>query len=493
LATIYISRVLKAGILALGLFYLCSLLWLFSKRLVYPYELDWIEGGMLTSVMQILDGHNLYSAPSITYVPFIYAPVFFYLSALAAKILGASLLTLRLVSAVATLVSLATIILIVRGETKSWFWGCVSAGLFAGLYPATRFWFDLARVDSVFLMFFLLFLFSLRHSNTLRWQILSGVFLSLTVLTKQNGAVMCLPILAVYFLFQWRSRLALPLTFVLVYGGLSLAFILSSGGWYTYYSYTLIASKPNFWLSYSFFEFIKDFMVPHISVAALFSLFLFPLWFFRGSKERLFLWLAVFVSTLITSYLAKSNVGGVNNVVIPTFAICCILFGVGVSEMLAFLRPRRYHALFEIGFCLLVLFQLGQVVYNPVLSIPSLDDYRSGTKAVKFIKKFDGDVYVPNSAIALMAGKKTFAHPSAIWEVLISQGNSSAKDILESELKKAVDAKTFDAIVILPLYQYFPDPDLQQNYALDSTRYILVDADWHEKALVYLVRQLPKK
>jgi hypothetical protein len=493
LATIYISRILKAGILGLGLFYLCSLLWLFSKRLVYPYELDWIEGGMLTSVIQILDGHNLYSAPSITYVPFIYAPVFFYLSALTAKILGASLLTLRLVSVIATLVSLGTIVLIVWGETKSWFWGLASAGLFAGLYPATRLWFDLARVDSVFLMFFLLFLFSLRRGNALHWQILTGIFLSLTILTKQNGMSMCLPILAVYFLFKWRNRLALPLTFAFVYGVLSLAFILSSDGWYIYYSYTLIASKPNFWLSYSFFDFIRDFIIPNISVAALLSLFVFPIWFFRGSKERLLLWLSIFISTVVTSYLAKSNVGGVNNTVIPTFAICSILFGVGASELMTFFRPSRYHAFAEVGFCILALFQLGQVVYNPLLLIPSPENYRDGTKAVKFIKKFDGDVYIPNSAIALIAGKKTFAHPSAVWEILASQGNSSAKEILESELKKAVDTKLFDAIVILPLYNYFPDLDLRQNYTTDRTNYILVDNDWHEKAQVYLFRKPPKK
>ncbi len=65
---IYIKRALKAGILILSVYYLLSLLWLFSKQITYPYEIDWIEGGMLTSVMQILDGHNFYAAPSVTYV-----------------------------------------------------------------------------------------------------------------------------------------------------------------------------------------------------------------------------------------------------------------------------------------------------------------------------------------------------------------------------------------------------------------------------------------
>jgi 4-amino-4-deoxy-L-arabinose transferase-like glycosyltransferase len=486
---IYIKRALKIGIFLLGIYSLLSLLWLFSKRLVYPYEIDWIEGGMLTSVLQILDGHNLYVQPSITYVPFLYAPVFFYLAAFVAKIFGASLLALRLVSVIATLTSLALIVLIVFGETKSWFWGFVSASLFAGLYPQTRFWFDLARVDSVFVMFFLFFLFSLRRGNSLPWQIAAGIFASMTILTKQNGLTMCLPIIATYFLFDWRRRLALPITFALVFGSISLAFILSSDGWYTYYCYGLALSQPNNWISYTFLDFINGFILPYLSIAALLSLFVFPLWFSQKSKdkERLLLWLVIFASTIITSYVAKSNVGGVNNVVIPTFAVFALLFGICAAEVSKVLQvgSNRYRITAEICFCLLALFQLVQVIYNPLLYMPSFDSYQNGSRALKLVKKFDGNVYVPNSSISLMAGKRTFAHPSAIWDVLNSGGGSRGKDILESNLQQAVDARLFDAIFILPSFDYFPD--LQKYYVLDHSKYFLVDDTWKEKANIYVL------
>ena len=162
-AQILVRKILMAGILALGALYVWGLLWLFSQRLVYPYELDWVEGGMLAAVIEILKGHSLYVEPTISYVPFVYAPLYFYISALVAKIVAPGLLALRLVSVISTLVSLLMIVLIVKGETKSWFWGVVSASLFAGLYPATKYWFDLARVDSLFLMFFLMFLYALRQ------------------------------------------------------------------------------------------------------------------------------------------------------------------------------------------------------------------------------------------------------------------------------------------------------------------------------------------
>lgn len=487
MAITYLKRILQMVILGFGLFYLFSLLWLFSKRLVYPYELDWIEGGMLTSVIHILDGNNLYTAPSIHYVPFVYAPIFFYFSAIVAKILGASLLTLRLVSAVASLVSLGTIVLIVWGETKSWFWGLASAGLFAGLYPATRFWFDLARVDSVFLMFFLLFLWSIRRGSSLRWQVLAGIFLTLTILTKQNGMTMCLPILAVYCLFEWRKRMVLPGIFVLLYTILTLIFVFSSNGWYVYYCFTLAFSKPNDWQVYPFLDFIHNFLASNIPIALVLSLSLFPLWFSRAAQERFILWLVALVGTIATSYLAKANLGGVNNVVMPTFAILSILCGIAAHELVLRLHNSRYHALAEIGICLLIVLQLGQLAYNPFSNLPSSDAYKNGVKALKWIKKFDGNVYLPNSPIALMAGKETFAHPSAVWDVFSSERDSLAKDILADELNHAVESKLFDAIVVLPAYNYFPG--IEKNYEIDKTPYILVDTVWYEKASVYILKK----
>lgn len=482
-----LQRILKTGILLFGFFYVGALLWLFSKRIVYPYELDWIEGGLLGGVAQILAGHNLYSAPSMEYVPFLYAPGFFYTSALVANFFGLSLLALRLVSALASLVSLLAIALIVFRETKSWFWALVSAGLFAGLYPASRFWFDMARVDALFVMFFLLFLLSLQGGNSKGWQVAAGVFAAFTILTKQNGLTMCLPIMAIYFIFNWKSRLILPLTFALVFGGISLALILSSDGWYIFYCYTMTLLKPNIRVSYSIFDFINDFIVANTLIAALLSLLALALPFFRGAKERAWFWLVVFLSTTITSYVAKANVGAVNNVVMPTFAVFSILFGVCLAEMLNRLQgsSRSYRAAASVFFCLLGLVQLGQVFYDPSVYLPALDDYRNGERALRLAKKFDGDVYLPNSVIALMAGKAPFAHPSAIWDVLHTQDDVPAKTLLEGELKKAVSDQRFDAIVILPGFDFFPD--LQKYYIHDQARYILLDDNWKEKADVYIL------
>ena len=487
LAQTSITKLLMAGILMLSAFYVSGLLWLFSQRLVYPYELDWVEGGMLTSVIEILKGHGLYVEPTISYVPFVYAPIYFYVSALVAKIVGGSLLALRLVSIIASLVSLMMIVLIAAGETKSWFWGFVSAGLLAGLYPASGYWFDLARVDSLFLMFFLIFLYTLRRGDTLFWQISAGVFASLAILTKQAGLTMCLPIIAVYFLLDWRHRLAPPLTTLVVYGGVSLAFILSSDGWYTYYCFSLLLSEPAPETILSFFDFAEAFIVPNILIATVLSILVFLIWFFRNSKDQLFIWLTVLVSTIITSYAGKAKVGGVSNAIIPTFAIFSLFLGVSIPEFLNKLQslPKQYYGVAEIGLCVLVIFQMTQVIYKPWRHAPSPDNYRDGEKALQIVKKFDGNVYIPNSAISLMAGKSTFAHPSAIWEVVHSRVESKGKDLLENDIQNAIDTHLFEAVIVIPYIDYFPD--LQTSYVLDKSRYILVDENWHEKADIYVL------
>ena len=400
------------------------------------------------------------------------------------------MLALRLVSAVASLVSFGAIASIVFGETKSWFWGLASAGFFAGLYPASRFWYDLARVDSVFVMFFLLFLFSLLRTNSIRWQMAAGIFAALTLLTKQNGLLMCVPVIGLYFLFDWKRRWVLPVTFTLVYGLISLALILSTSGWYLYYCFTMVFLKPTVRMDYKVFDFIQSFIFPYTSGAALSGLFVIPFLFLHGKKERSLLWLVILSGVFVTSYLAKANIGGVNNVVIPTFAILSLLFGMGLAEISTKLqaKPARARAIAEIFFCILAVLQLVQIIYNPSVAMPPFEDYLTGSKALKFVKKFDGNVYLPNSSVLLMAGKKSFAHPSAIWDVLHSDPDLPGRDILLGELKTAVASHLFDAIVIMPGFEDLPD--LPTYYVHDRSKYFLLDDYWKEKADVYV---LPEK
>src|SRR5438105_4687446 len=88
-------------------------------RVVFPFPFDGLEPGALQEVARVRAGQPLYVAPTLDYVPQIYGPVYFYLSAALASILGSDLVGLRLVSLLASLGSIALVILLVRGETGS--------------------------------------------------------------------------------------------------------------------------------------------------------------------------------------------------------------------------------------------------------------------------------------------------------------------------------------------------------------------------------------
>ena len=135
-----------AGLVAIGAYLFVAL-----SRLTYPFALEWLEGNSLVEVHRILAGQPLYPAPTAGYVPDGYPPLYFAVSAAAARVLGVSYLPLRLVSLLSSLACFALLARLVQRETGSIAAGTGAAGLFAATYFATDTWFDVGRVDSLFL------------------------------------------------------------------------------------------------------------------------------------------------------------------------------------------------------------------------------------------------------------------------------------------------------------------------------------------------------
>ena len=65
---------IPAVVMALGV--LGLLVRTVSKRIAYPYDLEWMEGGMLAHAARVADGQSLYVSPSLDFIPFIYPPLY---------------------------------------------------------------------------------------------------------------------------------------------------------------------------------------------------------------------------------------------------------------------------------------------------------------------------------------------------------------------------------------------------------------------------------
>ena len=60
-------------------------------RIRYPYELEWIEGGILQHVQRVVAGKPLYVPPTLEWTPLIYGPLYYYVSAAAVRAMGEAL------------------------------------------------------------------------------------------------------------------------------------------------------------------------------------------------------------------------------------------------------------------------------------------------------------------------------------------------------------------------------------------------------------------
>jgi 4-amino-4-deoxy-L-arabinose transferase-like glycosyltransferase len=431
---------LRYVLLAISVWYLLVYFYMVYYRIQYPFELEWIEGGLLGEVQRIVNGQAVYTAPSLEFVPFIYPPLFFYLSALVSQLFGATFFSLRLVSFLASLISFACIFLTVIEETGNKFIALTSVCFFAAAFRVTGAWMDIARVDSLFVALLFLFIYFIRHSNSTQAFILAGFFAALALLTKQTALVMCIPVIGYAFLKDWKRTLILIITAVVIAGGVTLAFNLSSDGWYAYYVFELLNYQTE-WLGIS--EFIKFWprdLLSHGAIALAFSLFyFFKLW--RNQKAQLFG--VIFMSILAGTYMSRMKLGGYDNVLLPLFGIMAILMGLGSYQVLGVIREQK-----ESGVYLVLIVQMAILFYYPISQIPTSEDLKAGQEFVQYLSSLDGRVYILDHPYLLtLAGKPGYAHNSATWDILRAREENRGKTILEAELSQALKNQVFSVII----------------------------------------------
>lgn len=134
---------------AIGVAAIAACLYTIFGRLGYACELEWMTGAVFDSVERIRAGQPLYTAPTMEWTPFMYPPLYFWLVARLMDVLPFHLAA-RSLSIVATLVQAACVwrLAVHHGARRTW---CIIAvGVFAAVFADTSFWYDLERVDSLF-------------------------------------------------------------------------------------------------------------------------------------------------------------------------------------------------------------------------------------------------------------------------------------------------------------------------------------------------------
>jgi 4-amino-4-deoxy-L-arabinose transferase-like glycosyltransferase len=436
----------RLAVLGLAAYYVLSFVAVAAVRLRYPYALEWIEGGMLDEVRWGLAGHSLYVRPSVEYVPFIYNPLYFWIGAGLAKVLGASLLTLRLVSLASALGALGLLYALVVEETGERAMGLLAAGLYAGTFQVTQQFMDIARVDSLFVLLTLAPLYVLRRWPTTGGRVVAAVLLVLCFLAKQNGLLVAAPM--VLFVLRDAARGAttpaerlrgVPFAAIVVGGIAGSAWVLdaTSDGWYRYFAFELPQGHPivkGLWVDYWTSDLMGTFACA--CVGAVFVL-LGPGAMPGRTRE---LWAAALAGVLLSSWAGRLHDGGWSNVLMPAYAMLAAMLALALHGATTLARAAQGAVArrLEVVAALVALLQLLVLVYDPRRALPSAKDEAAGDQVVATLRAAPGDTFTPtDSYLAALAGKPPHLHEMAVRDVLRGP-QSETQRVLHDAIRDAL-------------------------------------------------------
>jgi len=427
---------------ALGAF-----LYITSKRVGYPFDLEWCESPDLHIVQRILQGKAVYAAPSMEFVSFAYTPFYFYISALSSLPLGLSYLPLRMVSLTASLCTVSLIFLFVKRETGNRLWSCIAAGLFAATNGILSGWFDLARVDALFVALLMASIYVLRfHGASGPSAVLAGLLLFLTWFTKQSVAGIIPPLMLYLLVIRPRYTLIMGAVFLSAVMVSTLVLDGISDGWFLFYSFDLLRHHkllPEQWLGY-WQDGVFGATAPMMTGAILFVIA--QGW--CGAKDRLF-YPALLAGLLGGCWMSRLHQGSAINSLLPLYAFAAIMFAISIYRLLRWSarfsgnRQLAVHA----AACMFVAVQFCMLRYSPGEYIPPEKSREEGAAFVHLLAALKETVYIPcNTSFALLAGKAPYADFVPTWDILRTDDKETV-ELLSGLLRDSFCKGTFQVVI----------------------------------------------
>jgi hypothetical protein len=395
-----------------------------------------MESAMMTSIWRLGQGKPLYSAPTLQWVPFLYAPLFFHISALAAKFTGFTYVAPRLVSIIATFGAFGLIYAFVRRETGSHAPALIAVGLYAAMYPVVQGWFDVGRVDSLSVFFFLAALYCTRWMNPL---VAAAVWI-LAFQTKQS----VLPFALVAFLPDWqrprRMFVGIASISALAYASVYLSNRFS-GGWYSFYVFG-VARQLRFQPRLAAMYLPHDLLEPlGIAIALIgVALVIMPVQW----RERKASFYAILTLVVVGGIgFVRAHDGANVNALMPVYAWLAVLFGLAIHRLLTWCDTVRTPLPAAVVW-LFVAVQLASHVYLPGRFKISADAIAYRTSFLDAVRAYPGDVWLANHSFdSILAGKPLHAEMDSLDASL-----SSGYGPVVEELQKDYTTQSFSAVIL---------------------------------------------
>ena len=227
------SRLAFLLVLAAASFHLTVFLSVALGRLRYPFEVEFLEGLTIDYARTLLSGGNLYAPPSLHFAPHWYPPLHYVVCLPALWLSGWELSGARLVSILSGLGAAALGVVAVRRLGASWTAGLASVAVVFAYYPASNYWYDLARVDSLQTFFVDGRPGALGQGRCAALASVArggATLLVLAVFTKQTSVVLCAASLLFFVLARDGPRQRTLLAALVTLGGLGGLALLTAYG-----------------------------------------------------------------------------------------------------------------------------------------------------------------------------------------------------------------------------------------------------------------------
>ena len=415
------------------------------QRLPYPYDLEWMEGGILVHASRIADGSGIYVPPSLDFIPFLYTPLYPGLLALLQPFVGISYQVARGISflSILGLVGLcfgAVVPRVDRRDRKAAVaGGIIATGFFCATYPWVDGWYDIARGDTLFLLMAAggVTAASAWARTSWGWRgharvAMAGALLALSFFCKQTGIFFVAAGGAIVLVKNWRRVPAYVAAAGAVGLGGTALLQRVTGGWFWIYAFkvhqTHDCNSDRFWHGFS--EMLGKFPLMTATIALGLVLVAATAIVRRRlprSAEPLLVWTWVLLVGLVVGSVGIATQWSHRNAYIPAMFTGAVAAGAALPAILGTLtellgeRPRAREMAHAGAMLVLAALVVDLALFqrwSPARFVPKARDRAAGAALVDQIRSVDGEVFVPfHPWYAHLAGKRVYTHRMGVLDM----------------------------------------------------------------------------
>ncbi len=415
----------------LSIIALCTYFYVAFSRIAYPFSLEWLEANTFLHVLRVLQHKPIYSPPSYDFIPLLYTPFYYYIVAAFAEFTGQIMFSMRLVSILASLLVFVVIYALCRVRQIPPLVSIGAVGLFAASYAVTGYWFDIGKMDSLFLALlltgYLLAIVRTKRDNAVG--VLAGFVVFLSFATKQQ-ALLAIPFLLFHLILErrWMKTLWLGISFMVSGIVFVVTMNIVTKGWFWFYVYEVPSAHPiswkmvtrDFWTLYIFPKYPWLIMVILIAAIVLLTK--------RNRNDILNHSAFVFTFFLPLSVMSVFSMahqwGWINNL-LPMVVALSVIGAEAYQQVATAVNPSHNKAWIHMGLyslvSVLMIFQFIMLRYDFRTQIPTSTTLESGYKILGILRNSKSPVFIPTSPYLLyMVDQPTHFQASSMGDLSLA-------------------------------------------------------------------------